>query len=333
MEYADVKGLDVFSKQVIPIIFNAKAKDKSKRQMVIYTTQAGLQAMAARCGDYRPAETEPLFTFEDWWLAREEHQKEARRIFNRKEREARLKEIDENFPADPTNPFGIEKCIVTLHKKDPQDGKWYPVNGWARWRDYAPIKTDTMAYEMIATGETWPDGNPKKIKRLKAGIDITKFQTLDDTGLWPKMGPVMIAKCANSVALRAGWPATFSGVHCEEEFDRAKVLDLTASEMVEADQVEQRQKAVAMAKDEFPYSDHEGNLIFVPAGKFVDHMLREASVFTTKEQVGDLKDRNREGLRRFWAAHKNDALELNKSLEAFENRLPAQDKALAEMPS
>ena len=42
---------------------------------------------------------------------------------------------------------------------------------------------------------------------------------------------LMLAKCATMQALRAGWPAEFSGLYVEEEMDRAKVLDASASEL------------------------------------------------------------------------------------------------------
>ncbi len=43
----------------------------------------------------------------------------------------------------------------------------------------------------------------------------------------------MLAKCATMQALRAGWPDQFGGLYCEEELDRAKALDLAASELAD----------------------------------------------------------------------------------------------------
>lgn len=46
-----------------------------------------------------------------------------------------------------------------------------------------------------------------------------------DTGInqWKKGPHYMLAKCAESLALRKGWPAEFSGTHTEEEMDKAIV--------------------------------------------------------------------------------------------------------------
>src|SRR5262245_16906928 len=62
IEYAKAKGLDPFSKQVIAVVYNRDKPDK--RTMTIITTQEGLRVMAARCGDYRPAEEEPIFEYD-----------------------------------------------------------------------------------------------------------------------------------------------------------------------------------------------------------------------------------------------------------------------------
>jgi phage recombination protein Bet len=74
------------------------------------------------------------------------------------------------------------------------------------------------------------NGPSTKTKRKRKP---TGKMALDASGNWSKMPRVMLAKCANMVALRAGWPETFAGAYAEEELDRAKAQDLTASEMVE----------------------------------------------------------------------------------------------------
>lgn len=295
VEYCRTKQLDPFTKQAIIVVYN---KDKpEKRQPTIITTQEGYRALAARCQDYRPAAKEPEFTYEDWWIDRQHHLKEARKIGDRVQRDKRLKEINEDFPIDPTNPDGLEKCTVTLFKQDPRNGEWHPVNGWARWRDYAPVK------------EEWTF-DPETNKRKPSGR-----VALDASGNWAKMGHVMIAKCANSAALRAGWPAVFAGVYSEEEFDRSNVIDLTATEMVEQEREQRRMKSIAMSDDEYPFVDHEGTLTFMPAGRYADHIIMNARNCTELAELDGMKTRNREGLARFWTKHKDDALEINAEIE------------------
>lgn len=285
IEYARVKGLDPFSRQVIAIVFNKG--DEAKRQMTIITTQDGLRVMASRCGDYRPEETEPEFEYS-----------------------ADLK--------GPTNPLGIVKCSVKLWKQDQRTGTWYPVNGTAYWDEFAPIKTDDSAYEWVGTGEFWPNSNrEKKRKQLKQGANAAALQTLDDSGQWKKMPRNQIAKCARMQALRGGWPETFSGVYAQEEMDRAITADLSASEMVEAEREQRRMKSIAMSDDEYPFVDQEGVLTFIHAGRYGDHIIGHARTLLTVEALDGMKERNREGLQRFWARHKDDALSISKELESI----------------
>lgn len=285
MEYAAAKQLDPFSKQVIAIVFNKN--DEAKRQMTIITTQDGLRVMAARCGDYRPEESEPEYEYD-----------------------AELK--------GPANPLGIVKCTVKLWKQDGKSGQWHPVNGTAYWDEYAPIKKTAESYEYVDTGETWADtGKPKKKKVAKGEIT----EAVDDSGQWKRMGRTMIAKCARAAALRGGWPTVFSGVYSEEEMDRARVSDLTASELVAQEEEDRRAKAIAMSSDEYPWVGADGNLTFVAAGRYCDHVMAVARSMATQKEVADTLTRNREAMMRFWARHKDDALQLRKELDKLSKEL------------
>jgi phage recombination protein Bet len=289
IEYARVKGLDPFSRQVIAIVFNKG--DEAKRQMTIITTQDGLRVMASRCGDYRPEETEPEY------------------------------EYDQALKG-PTNPLGIVKCTVKLWKQDARSGAWHPVNGTAYWDEFAPIKTDDSAYEWVGTGEFWPNSNrEKKRKQIKQGAKVSDLQTLDDSGQWKKMPRNQIAKCARMQALRGGWPETFSGVYAQEEMDRAIMADATASEMVEIEREQRRMKTIAMSDDEYPFVDHEGTLSFIPAGRYADHIIASGRNCTKLDELDAMETRNREGLQRFWAKHKDDALALKKEVETIRGSL------------
>jgi phage recombination protein Bet len=197
----------------------------------------------------------------------------------------------------PTNPLGIEKVTVTLFKQD-SAATWHPIKGWAYWDEYAPVREE-WAYD------------PEEKKRKPTGK-----LTLDASGNWAKMPRVMLAKCANMVALRAGWPETFAGAYAEEEMDRVKVQDLNASEMVELEREQRRMKSIAMSDDEYPFVDHEGTLSFIPAGRYGDQVILAARNCSEISEFDGMKARNSEGLRRFWARHKDDALQISKEIEA-----------------
>lgn len=203
------------------------------------------------------------------------------------------------FDADlkgPLNPKGIVTATVYLWKQDPKSRDWFQVAGQADWDEFAPVK------------EEWGD-DPDTGRRQPTGR-----MTLDTSGNWARMPKLMIAKCAEMQALRAGWPEQFTGLYDEAEMDRAKVLDLAASEIVEHDREEQRLKAIA-GNDAITVTWGDGwALENVPTGQFMDRALefiRENDAAT----ISKWHSANRAGLQMFWAKAPGDALDLKKAIE------------------
>jgi len=230
---------------------------------------------------------------------------DGQRVLASRCRDYRPAEAEPEFVYKPdlkssTNPLGIEKVTVTLFKQDGA-GIWHPIKGWAYWDEYAPAK------------EEWAR-DPSDGKRKPTGK-----MTLE--GNWAKMPRVMLAKCANMVALRSGWPETFAGAYAEEEMDRVKVQDLTASEMVEMEREHHRMKVISALEDEFAAVDAAGNLAYVPAGRYGDQIIQMARMCDTIEELDAMQSRNRDGLQRFWAKHMSDALQVKKELEAIRTGL------------
>lgn len=205
-------------------------------------------------------------------------------------------EIDKEL-ISPLNPQGIVSATTYLWKQDQKSGKWHEVAGQAFWEEFAPIK------------EEWAE-NEQTGKWRKTGK-----QTLDDSGNWCRMPRLMIAKCAEMQALRAGWPEQFTGLYDEAEMDRAKVIDLSASEIVEHEQEEYRLQAIG-GKDTITVTWGDGwSLENVPVGQFADRAM-EFINSESVENVHKWTDANREPLRMFWAKHPGDALALKKQIEA-----------------
>jgi len=280
IEYARSKQLDPFSKQVIAIVFSKN--DDAKRQMTIITTQDGCRVLASRCRDYRPEETEPDYLCDPALIG-------------------------------PANPIGIVKCTVKLWKQD-NAGMWHPVNGTAYWDEFVPLKPNPDAFRWEDTGEVWPDTKkPKKRKVAIEGADAGL--AVDPSGQWAKMPRNQIAKCARMQALRGGWPETFSGVYAPEEMDRAVAQDMTASEMVEMEREQRRMKVIAMSDDEYPFVDNEGTLSFIAAGRYGDHIISSARCYEKASDIEAMLIRNRDGMQRYWAKHKDDALSIRAELD------------------
>lgn len=278
MEVARAKGLDPFLGQIIPMVFSKG--NASRRKLTIIISRDGQRVIAQRCGDYRPASKPPTY------------------------------EIDRDL-IGPTNPKGVVTATVYLWKQDQKSGEWYEVAGQAEWDEFAPVSYAGDQYDHIDTGETWPDGKPKKTRKLKAGA----LATLDDSGNWCRMPKLMIAKCAEMQALRAGWPEQFTGLYDEAEMDRAKVLDLTASEIVEHEKEETRLRAIG-GKDTITVTWGDNySLENVPIGEFADRAM-EFIKAEPVETVRKWADANRDPLRLFWAKHPGDALEVKKAIDA-----------------
>jgi phage recombination protein Bet len=252
-------------------------KDKpKKRKMSIITAIDGFRAVAARNGDYRPDENEPEITY------------------------------DQALKDPATNPLGIVKAVVRCFKFGP-DKEWHQLTGVAYWDEFAPLKEKTVKKD---TGEKWPDGNPKL-----DFIGTGEFSLAHDSK-WRTMARVMIAKCAEAQAIRKGWPEDLSGIYAPEEMERANVIDVTATEVIEEYAKEERLKLVN-AKDSIAIWWRAGEALeMVPLGKVFDACCKFVRACDTDTEIRNWLRTNEVSLKEFWARSKADALELKKQIEA-----------------
>lgn len=204
------------------------------------------------------------------------------------------------FDADlkgPLNPKGIVSATVYLWKQDPKDGTWYEVAGQADWDEFAPVK-DEWVYDEEARKRK-PTGN----------------KSLDDSGNWARMPKLMIAKCAEMQALRAGWPSQFAGLYDEAEMDKAKLAEMDASDIAaHADEAERMRRIGAADSITVTWGDGWA-LEQVPTGQFADRAM-EFIEQSSKADVDRWAQANRVGLNEFWAKSPNDAIAVKKAIEA-----------------
>lgn len=203
----------------------------------------------------------------------------------------------------PANPKGIVSATVTLWKQDNR-GEWYPVIGEAYWDEFAPI-IDEWA---------WDDAKGKRAPTGKKSVE----------GNWAKMPIVMITKCAESQALRAGWPDQFGNIYSEEEMTRLAV-DQTATETLREMERAEREARIG-GHGVLMVFDDAMKLEKVPMGNIADRCL-EFVKQATPEEAHAFRIRNENSLREFWAHSPADALAVKKALDAKESQMKIGDVA------
>jgi len=206
---------------------------------------------------------------------------------------------DERAVNPDTNPLGLISAEVSVYKR--VAGDWWPVTAIAHWDEMAPL-VESGDWETNANGKRFFKGNGKW------HLDPKK-----DT--WRKMGRLMLAKCAEAAAIRRGWPEDLSAVYADEELDRAKTIDLTASEIVEKSKVEDRLALIGGA--ESILFDMGDGLERVPLGKAADMILERFKTMQPHE-VLQWRNTNKVTFNEFWARNKTDALGVKKEIERIE---------------
>lgn len=206
---------------------------------------------------------------------------------------------DPSIANDATNPLGFVCAEVSVFQFSHSD--WHEVTAVAYWDEFAPI----------VEGGKWVSGEDGRRSFKKDGT----MQLDPNKENWRKMPRIMLAKCAEAQAIRRAWPEDLSAIYADEELDRAKTIDLTASEIAEKANVESRLAMIGGA--EAILFDMGDGLERIPLGKAAD-MILERFRSMKHHEILQWKNANRVPLQEFWARNKTDALALKKELELIE---------------
>lgn len=201
-------------------------------------------------------------------------------------------EYDVDLKSDG-NPKGIVKASVELHKQD-SNGNWYPVFGEAYWDEFVPLR------------EIWGQN--------QSGIYQPTGDHYPLDGNWKKMPIIMLTKCAEAQALRAGWPDEFGGVYAEEEMQATQAKDITPSERVNNETENMRNAAIGKGRSILMTLDDTGVFQRVDIGEMADRCF-EYIDGNNPVDVHAWSIQNREPLKEFWAASPNDALAVKAKIE------------------
>lgn len=214
--------------------------------------------------------------------------------------------IDEAAINPASNPLGLVSVEVTVYQH--AQGQWWPVTAIAYWDEFAPIIEDG----------SWEEN--ERGKRYFKGNGSYRLDPKKDN--WRKMPRVMLAKCAEAQAIRRAWPEELSAVYSDEEVDKARTLDLTATEVAESAEAERRLSMIGGA-DAIMFDMGEG-LTRITLGKAADEIMKHLRTLQPHE-VMQWRNLNRVPLQEFWARNKADALEVKKEVERYE-RLIADEQ-------
>lgn len=211
-----------------------------------------------------------------------------------------------------TNPSGLLRAEVTVFKHS--HGEWFPVVGEAYWDEFAPIVDE------------WKEGEDgRRGKTGKRSLDKKKDG-------WIRMPRLMLAKCAEAMALRKAWPDDFGDLYEESEIDRAQVLDLTPSELAETAAQEQRFEVIGGRNALTVDWCNGAPLERIPSGQFGDRAIEFIGKHADQPlTIMAWRDRNRITLKEYWAIDKAGAFALKQALEPVEASFPANPAQQAVM--
>ena len=194
-------------------------------------------------------------------------------------------EYDADLKNPDVNPAGIISCTVTVYKY--AHGDWFPCPSTVYWDEFVPLYNG-------------------KIPWSKA--------------LWREKPRIMIAKVAETQALRKAFPDNFGNLYASEEMDKS-IIDITPSEAAEQGAIEARQEAIgALGKTVF-FEPLAGQTERIEVGKYYDRVM--ALMLECKDEPATIlawRDKNTVHLQEFWVYDKNAALDLKKSFEGIEKQ-------------
>jgi phage recombination protein Bet len=289
IEWCEVYKANPFTKDIYFFVFDAN--DASKRRVVPVLAIQLYRKRADSTGCYRPDDRPARFTYDDSLRG-------------------------------PANPAGILSVEVSVYKYVQKE--WHPVTIALKWSERAPIRSggsEGEKWEEIP-GKFHPEGKKDRANRDIGGKPVMRkvpvgevVMTLDPgKPNWRDMPETMLEKCAEAACIRKAFPDQVEGTYSDGELDQAAMIELTATEILEAAEQDDRisrigaERAIVM-----DWMDKKA-LDRVPVGQFFDRCegwLRDHSV----DEVTKWAERNKPGLQEFWAFEKDAALQLKGIIE------------------
>lgn len=197
------------------------------------------------------------------------------------------------------NPKGIVDCTVTVFQH--AHGAWHPIRERLKWEERAPLIT-----------ETWegPKGSRRKVTLETPILDPSKRN-------WHTMPETMLSKCVEAAAIRKGWPEETAGSYSDGELDAIQTIELTATEIIEEAETEERQAKLGGPTILIDWLDSKP-IAAVPVdavhGRIMDFIRSNSEEPMT---ILAFEDRNKAGLQQYWGIKKDEALDLRRAFDVY----------------
>ena len=203
------------------------------------------------------------------------------------------------------NPQGLISATVYLWKLGTGDGVWYPVVGHAHWDEFAPRLNSEP--QVIYRSE---------IATLTRLVGPTHSAMSTKASPWLRMPRLMLAKCAEMQALRAGWPTQYAGLYDEAEFDQLS-MDTDVPDPADANERSDQ------SSSDIHHPGEGGLTVYWSANDTPEVVSAAELIDRAPEHLRSMHDvdvsqwvhLNREALALLWKSHPRDALALKRLVE------------------
>lgn len=171
----------------------------------------------------------------------------------------------------------IQTSIDGLRLIAERTGKYSPgKESIYTYDDKKNLVSSTSYVKKMTKDGTWHD--------ISATAIYSEYNPGGKNTFWSKMPHIMLAKCAEALALRKAFPAEMSGIYTKEEMDQAEPITIE-KEVIEKKEPENFHEIADKFFWQFPAEEHNNIQIYLEkyCGHYKKEMWEALEVYNDKE--------------------------------------------------